>query len=45
MTKEFSQAAIEKLNYYVYCLIDPRNNEVFYIGKGCGNAGGYHFLN
>lgn len=37
MTKEFSRAVIEKLNYYVYCLIDPRSNEVFYIGKGCGN--------
>jgi hypothetical protein len=23
--------------YYVYILIDPRNNEVFYIGKGCGS--------
>lgn len=24
-------------NYYVYGLIDPRNNEVFYVGKGKGN--------
>jgi hypothetical protein len=23
-------------NYYVYALIDPRNNEIFYIGKGKG---------
>lgn len=23
--------------YYVYNLIDPRNGEVFYVGKGCGN--------
>jgi len=21
--------------YYVYALIDPRNNKPFYIGKGC----------
>lgn len=24
-------------NYYVYELVDPRNGEVFYVGKGCGN--------
>lgn len=34
---EFSQATIEKLGYYVYCLVDPRNKTIFYIGKGCGN--------
>ena len=37
MITQFSQAVIEKLKHYVYCLIDPRNNEVFYIGKGVGN--------
>lgn len=25
------------MKHYVYELIDPRNNEVFYIGKGCRN--------
>ena len=36
--KLFSEKAIENLNgYYVYALIDPRNNQVFYIGKGTGN--------
>lgn len=36
--KLFSEKAIEHLNgYYVYALIDPRNNQVFYIGKGIGN--------
>ena len=30
----FSDIAKHKLQYYVYALIDPRNNEVFYIGKG-----------
>jgi hypothetical protein len=34
---EFSQTTKENIGYYVYCLIDPRNNEIFYIGKGCGN--------
>jgi hypothetical protein len=23
--------------FYVYALIDPRDGEVFYVGKGCGN--------
>lgn len=34
---EFSQNAIENLKSYVYLLIDPRNGEVFYVGKGNGN--------
>lgn len=32
----FNQIAIEEIRYYVYSLIDPRNNKVFYIGKGRG---------
>ena len=28
---------ISKLDYYVYRLIDPRNGETFYVGKGKGN--------
>lgn len=39
--KEFSELTLQKLNqkgdYYVYGLIDPRNNKLFYIGKGTGN--------
>lgn len=27
----------KKIKYYVYLYIDPRNDEVFYIGKGKGN--------
>ncbi len=34
---KFSNAAAEGLGYYVYCLVDPRNKEIFYIGKGKGN--------
>ncbi len=34
----FSEKSLEALNgYYVYALIDPRNDKVFYIGKGIGN--------
>lgn len=29
-------------NYYVYVYIDPRNNEEFYYGKGCGNRQSSH---
>ena len=33
----FDQITSEKLKFYVYCLIDPRTNKPFYIGKGKGN--------
>ena len=33
----FSPEVAEKLNFYVYRLIDPRNGETFYVGKGKGN--------
>ncbi len=34
---KLSQSTIEKLGYYVYLLIDPRNKKIFYVGKGKGN--------
>ena len=37
MTSTFSQRTIEALAYYVYALVDPRDNRIFYIGKGRGN--------
>jgi hypothetical protein len=33
----FSKSVADKLEYYVYRLIDPRNGETFYVGKGRGN--------
>lgn len=33
----FPEAVAEKLGNYVYRLIDPRNGETFYVGKGKGN--------
>jgi hypothetical protein len=33
----FPPEVIEKLRTYVYRLIDPRNGETFYVGKGKGN--------
>lgn len=37
MVKEFKPSVIEALQYYVYCLVDPRDNRIFYVGKGKGN--------
>jgi hypothetical protein len=34
--KRISSKVAEKLGYYVYLLIDPANDEVFYVGKGKG---------
>jgi len=33
----FSEEVQEKLGWYVYRLIDPRNGQTFYVGKGKGN--------
>lgn len=33
----FPQEVIDKIEWYVYRLIDPRNGETFYVGKGKGN--------
>lgn len=35
--ESFPSEVIEKLKTYVYRLIDPRNGETFYVGKGVGN--------
>ena len=33
----FPPGVAEQLKWYVYRLIDPRNGETFYVGKGRGN--------
>ena len=33
----FSPEVCEQLNYYVYRLVDPRNGQTFYVGKGKNN--------
>ena len=35
--EQFSALTQEKLGYYVYCLVDPADGQVFYVGKGRGN--------
>src|SRR3712207_1428079 len=33
----FAPGVVEKIGSYVYLLIDPRHNSVFYLGKGTGD--------
>ena len=35
--ENFSSEVCKALAYYVYRLIDPRNGETFYVGKGKDN--------
>ena len=37
LAEAFPSEVIERLKTYVYRLIDPRNGETFYVGKGRGN--------
>ena len=38
MRDAFPTGVAEQLKWYVYRLIDPRNGETFYVGKGEGNS-------
>lgn len=42
MGKSFKQSVIEGLKCYVYALVDPRDNHIFYVGKGTGNRVYHH---
>jgi hypothetical protein len=35
---KFPPEVVDKLKNYVYRLIDPRNGETFYVGRGVGSA-------
>ncbi len=37
MSESFPNEIQKRLQHYVYRLIDPRNGETFYVGKGAGN--------
>ena len=37
MDNEFKPEVAQKIQHYVYRLIDPRNGETFYVGRGQGN--------
>jgi hypothetical protein len=36
--KQFSRKTTQLLKHYVYVLVDPRTEEIFYVGKGSGSA-------
>ena len=36
-TEQFPEELDGEIKYYVYRLIDPRNGQTFYVGKGKGN--------
>ena len=38
----FPHSVTDKLGWYVYRLVDPRNGETFYVGKGQGNRIFWH---
>ena len=40
-----TQEVTDALNFYVYRLVDPRNGETFYVGKGSGNRINEHAEN
>src|SRR5207249_4268067 len=44
MIDHFPVGVAEQLKNYVYRLIDPRNGETFYVGKGKGNRVFQHAL-
>ena len=37
MVKKFSTEVATQIGFYVYRLIDPRNGQTFYVGKGKEN--------
>lgn len=41
--KSFSKILRQKLKYFVYALVDPFTDDIFYIGKGSGNRPFNHF--
>jgi hypothetical protein len=37
MRFEFDPSVVDKIGYYVYALVDPRDQKPFYVGKGIAN--------
>ncbi len=45
MINSFPKEVVRNLKYYIYLLIDPFDNSIFYVGKGQGNRVFSHFKN
>lgn len=45
MENKFTTRACDEIKYYVYCLVDPRDGKVFYVGKGKGDRAFAHVHN
>lgn len=45
MINSFPKEVVRNLKYYIYLLIDPSDNSIFYVGKGQGNRVFSHFKN
>lgn len=41
---KFTSMTTERLNHYVYALIDPRSNSIFYVGKASANNRAFNHL-
>lgn len=42
---KFSKLTQERLGYYVYALVDPKDNKIFYVGKASSNNRAFDHLN
>ena len=42
MAAKFPASILSSLKYYVYVYLDPRDNTIFYVGKGVGNRAFAH---
>lgn len=41
---KFSKSTVKKLGHYVYALVDPRDGQIFYVGKASGNNRAFSHL-
>ena len=41
---QFTQATRQQLRFYVYALIDPRDQQIFYVGKASANNRAFDHL-
>ena len=42
--QSFTKSTLNRLGHYVYALVDPTDNSIFYVGKASGTDRGYNHL-